>query len=630
MSFSTLLLTFIFLFTAVSASAATVPQTSDLKLTEQEKSFLAAHPVIRVGGPKAFPPFYYYDEQGRPQGIGASYVEILTQKLGVKVKHRPAAPWPEVLNGVRDRQLDLVGCIAKSTDREAFAEFSAAYLTMPIVIVTRTDAPFVSGLNTLQGWKMAIIRQVTTSSWLEKEKIKVEPVWRDTPLEALKAVSLGQADACIDNLASASYLIKKFGLLNLKIAAPTSWGEYQLSFAARKDWPLLISSMNKALATLTPEQHNDLLNRFMAVRFEHGVRREDIFHWVLLSGVPLALLTLAALYHNRRLRREVNERVRAQKETNQTNGSLKATMADLKRVEEALRRSESKFRSLFESSRDAVMLLDEDRFVDCNQATLEMFGCTHAEEFIGKGMEDFSPDIQPTGESSVSAIQKNVATAMAEGSVFFEWVYKKADGAEFPAEVRFGDVEVDGHTLLQALVRDISERKCMEKKLKLLALTDPLTGVDNRRSFLEKGKRELVRSLRYQHSLAFLMLDVDHFKAINDTYGHQAGDLVLQELTSHSQQVLRHNDMFGRLGGEEFALLLPETDLCKAKEVGERIRCALENLAVEYEGQTIRFTVSLGLSVLKGNSDTMIKVMSRADSALYQAKAEGRNRLVAG
>ena len=259
-----------------------------------------------------------------------------------------------------------------------------------------------------------------------------------------------------------------------------------------------------------------------------------------------------------------------------------------------------------------------------------MFGCSHANEFIGKGVTDFSPEKQPTGESSASAIQNKFAIAMAEGSVFFEWIYKKTDGLEFPAEVRFGDVEVDGQTMLQALVRDISERKCMEEKLRMLALTDPLTGVDNRRSFLEKGKRELVRSHRYQHSLAFLMLDVDHFKSINDTYGHQAGDLVLKALATHCQKMLRHNDLLGRLGGEEFALLLPETNLSKAREVGERIRQALENLVVDYEDQAIRFTVSLGLSVAQNDSDTLMNVMSRADAALYRAKAEGRNRLVAG
>ena len=283
-----------------------------------------------------------------------------------------------MLKGLREKQLDLVGCLARSTERESYAEFSAAYLNMPIVIVTQADAPFVSGLSALQGWKVAIIKKVTTSAWLEQEHIAVDPLWVNTPLEALKAVSLGKASACIDNLASASYLIKKYGLLNLKIAAPTSWGEYQLSFAARKDWPLLISSLNKALASLTPEQHNDLLNRFMTVRFEHGIRKKDILHWVLLIGVPLALLALAALYHNKRLRQEVNDRVRAEKETNQTNGSLKAAMVDLRRVEEALRRSESKFRSLFESSRDAVMLLDDKRFVDCNLATsgdVWLFSC---------------------------------------------------------------------------------------------------------------------------------------------------------------------------------------------------------------------------------------------------------------
>ena len=126
-------------------------QAHELQLTEQEKAFLFTHPVIRVGGPKAFPPFHTYDEKGTVQGISPLYVETIAKKLGLKVAYQPASPWPEVLKRAQDKQLDLIGCIAKSNDREVFLAFSSAYLTMPIVIVTREKAPFISGLNDLNG-----------------------------------------------------------------------------------------------------------------------------------------------------------------------------------------------------------------------------------------------------------------------------------------------------------------------------------------------------------------------------------------------------------------------------------------------------------------------------------------------
>ena len=116
------------------------------------------------------------------------------------------------------------------------------------------------------------------------------------------------------------------------------------------------------------------------------------------------------------------------------------------------------------------------------------------------------------------------------------------------------------HDQLAGIAIDISRRKKIERQLKLEAMTDPLTGANNRRSFLKKGDYALKSSRRYNHPLSFLMMDVDHFKAVNDTYGHHVGDQVLKALVLQSKKILRDTDLFGRLGGEEFGIILPETD----------------------------------------------------------------------
>ena len=299
-------------------------------------------------------------------------------------------------------------------------------------------------------------------------------------------------------------------------------------------------------------------------------------------------------------------------------------------AENALRRSESKFRSLFESSRDAVMILDKGRVVDCNAATLEMFGCDNADIFLGKYLSDFSPSFQPSGLDSKTGAQKQISKALSRGSLFFEWIHTRLNGEEFPAEVMLSEVEIEGKQMVQALVRDITQRKIMEDELKRLASTDPLTGANNRRSFLEKGANELLRSLRYKHPLSLLMIDVDHFKTINDTYGHNAGDVVLKALVSKSAKILRGTDILGRLGGEEFAVILPETDDQKAIEVAERLRKGLSELIVKSEEGPIQFTVSIGLAMVKDATDNLVSIMSRSDAAMYKAKENGRNRVVCG
>ncbi len=276
------------------------------------------------------------------------------------------------------------------------------------------------------------------------------------------------------------------------------------------------------------------------------------------------------------------------------------------------------------------MILDENIFVDCNSATLKMFGCANAIEFIGKQPVDFSPVVQPSGIDSGTEALNKMEKAMFSGSHFFEWIYKRSNKEEFPAEIMLSEVEVGGKKMLQALVRDIAKRESMENKLKHLALSDPLTGADNRRSFLEKGAYELLRSRRYNHSFSFLMMDIDHFKAVNDTYGHQVGDEVLKELVSQSTKIIRATDIFGRLGGEEFAVILPETDDETAREMGERLRKELSKLSVKSDQGEIQVSVSIGLAMLEDDTDTLVAIIGRADSALYKAKETGRNCLVRG
>lgn len=168
-----------------------------------------------------------------------------------------------------------------------------------------------------------------------------------------------------------------------------------------------------------------------------------------------------------------------------------------------------------------------------------------------------------------------------------------------------------------------------EKRLKQLAATDPLTGANNRRSFLDKGEKELRRSHRYNRPFSVLMMDIDHFKRINDTEGHAIGDEVLKQLVSKCLETLREQDIFGRLGGEEFAVVLPEVNLAAAMEAAERLRQALEDMEVETSKGTLKFTVSIGISEYRSQKEPLKAALDRADKALYAAKKAGRNRVIA-
>lgn len=160
-----------------------------------------------------------------------------------------------------------------------------------------------------------------------------------------------------------------------------------------------------------------------------------------------------------------------------------------------------------------------------------------------------------------------------------------------------------------------------------LARTDPMTGLNNRRAFFEYADIIDNQSRRYQHPYVFIMLDIDHFKLINDKWGHDAGDITIKSVGKMIQENLRDTDILGRIGGEEFAVILPETGTDGALHLAERIRHKIEEMEIDTPKGIVNVTTSLGLSFFDNTENTLEEMMANADSALYQAKNTGRNKI---
>lgn len=177
------------------------------------------------------------------------------------------------------------------------------------------------------------------------------------------------------------------------------------------------------------------------------------------------------------------------------------------------------------------------------------------------------------------------------------------------------------------LAVDISDRKGLERELRRMATTDPLTGAPNRRHFTTVAHQEMERALRYDLPLATIMLDVDHFKKVNDTWGHSIGDEVLKAVTVSMLAQLREVDVLGRMGGEEFAVLLPQTGLDGARQLAERLRQAVADIRLPLGEGVLKASISLGVAC-RGDGDTHFDhLLGRADRAMYRAKDAGRDRI---
>ncbi|MGY4876835.1 diguanylate cyclase [Vreelandella aquamarina] len=203
-----------------------------------------------------------------------------------------------------------------------------------------------------------------------------------------------------------------------------------------------------------------------------------------------------------------------------------------------------------------------------------------------------------------------------------DWVWQFASG-----HVVSRDAEGNPERMV-GIQQDISERKAMEEQLRDLAMHDPLTGLLNRRSFMNTMDREYGRvKRRDDYMVGVLMLDIDHFKQVNDTYGHAVGDDVLKAFAATIAEGLRENDAFGRLGGEEFAILLPDTNEDGCLYVAEKVRASVEAMCIKTDNASIRITTSVGLGKLQASDNRPDGALARADAALYMAKQNGRNRV---
>ncbi len=204
---------------------------------------------------------------------------------------------------------------------------------------------------------------------------------------------------------------------------------------------------------------------------------------------------------------------------------------------------------------------------------------------------------------------------------------KTSSGREFPAEIAAIAMVYDGAPAILVALNDISQRKEMEAELFSQATTDELTGISNRRHFFMQAERELNRAKRFGRPLATMMLDLDYFKSINDNHGHAVGDEVLQGFVKRALESLRVSDIIGRLGGEEFAVIMPETSLEAAEAAAERLRAHLAERPLIAGRTALEVTVSVGVASYGEEDKTIDVFLNRADKALYVAKNGGRNKV---
>ena len=291
----------------------------DLRLTEEEKQFLSRTPTVRYAIDEAgWPPFEFMDAKGEVRGVASDYLHVIGRRLGIEFHKVDSPDWEAALDGVQTRNIDLLPSAAQTPERSQYMGFTDAYVSSPMVMVTRNDVDFIPSMSQLAGRRVGVVKGYASDELLTDKHPDITLSRHLSTQEGLSRLASGEIDVFVDNLAAAIHAITSHGLANLKISGQTPYA-FDLRMAVRADWPLLLSAVNKVLGSMTQQEHAAIYDRWVGLSISAPFPWKKLLPWITLVALVMALL---AIYSVRM--RAMNRRV------SQMNASLVAAEQALK------------------------------------------------------------------------------------------------------------------------------------------------------------------------------------------------------------------------------------------------------------------------------------------------------------
>lgn len=441
---------------------AQAPTQAPIEWTGQERAYLQQAAPVRMCVDPDWAPFERIDASGQHVGIAADLVQLVAQRVGLKVELYPTKTWEESLAASKAGRCQVMSFLNQTPAREQWLGFTAPIFFDPNIVVTREEHPYIGDLKGLSGQTVALPRGTMVEERIRREYPNLNVVLTESEQASVELVSRRQADMTIRSLIVAAYAIKTEGLFNLKIAGSVPDFSNKLRMGVIKTEPVLLGILDKGVATLTPQDRESVSNRHVLIQVQRGT--DYRWAWKMLLSTLLVLI------------------------------------------------------------------------------------------------------------------------------VVYFWMRKLAR---------------------------------LNRELERLAVTDRLTGLFNRLKLDEVLAAERLRAARTGQAFSLIMVDMDHFKEVNDVHGHQTGDKVLTELARLLQSSIRNTDTVGRWGGEEFLIICPYTQGEGATQLADNLRQKVQEHVFTTAG---RRSCSLGVSTFQAGESAQ-ETLARCDAALYQAKNSGRNRV---
>lgn len=559
------------------ASANTVEEVEKAKFTKQELQYLSAKKQLNLCIDPDWMPLEKI-EQGKHIGISSDYFKLFQENINIPFTLIETASWDQTLQFSKERECDIISLAMPTEDRKQYLNFTAPLIKTPVVLATGPDITFIDNLAHIDHKKVGIIKNYAFNSIIRKQYPNIDVIDVDNAEDGLQRVVNGELFGYIDTLATVGYMFQTQFIGELKISGKFD-EQWQMRIATRNDEPLLLNIMNKLIEQIPEETHQKIFHHYVAINykkdFNYKLFREIFFISLFVLGLFIFRYYTVEKY-NRRIKRQLLI----------IDNNVLMTTSDL-----------------------------NGNIQQVSNALCQLTGFKK-EELIGKQYSHFR---HPKMDASV---YKDLWATIKRGDVWEgEILNLKKCGASYWSTTKVTPIYTHkgnkiGYT---GIIQDINDKKRLEE----LAITDVLTQIPNRLFINNTFSHEFERSKRYKSHFSVILIDVDHFKQINDTYGHKAGDDVLINLATIFKQNIRQLDHVARWGGEEFLIICPESSQTKAAILAEKIKDIIEDFEFSPD---FAITCSFGIAQSTPN-DTEAAIFHRVDKALYQAKNAGRNQV---
>jgi diguanylate cyclase (GGDEF)-like protein/PAS domain S-box-containing protein len=595
-------LLFLSLFATLVSNAVSAAN-SQLDLTESERRWVRDNPSVSFTGDPNWLPYEAFDEEGQYIGIVSEHLQLISELTGIQFRMSPSETWTESTEKAKKGLVDILS-ETDDSDLRSHLIFTDSYLSNPIVIAMQNSENYVDAIEKIANKKIALIKDYGYASKIRRKYSDIQFVTVNDIQDGLIAVSTGKADALLCTLALCSYTISELGLNNVRVVGKTEF-DTKLALGVQKHLTQLVSILNKAIASITPGQQQAILDSWIKQKYAAETDYTLVYQVIVIAVV---LLGIAVLW-NRRLSQEIDLRA--------------ATERELKSAQEVLRLAHQ--RQLLHRENNPLGVIEWSRDFKAlywNKAAETIFGYAK-EDVIGKNAAQLI--VPESARDAVASIWRQLLRRQGGERSSNENITK--DGrAIFCEWYNTALVDQDGEVVgVTSLVNDVTEQKLTEEMVWKQANFDALTGLPNRNMFYDRLKQEVMKSNRAGLPLALLLVDLDEFKEVNDTLGHDVGDLLLQEAGRRIKACVRDSDTVARLGGDEFTIILPE--LHQESQIDKVAQKIIDSLAHEFHlrDEVVHISGSIGITLYPSDSDDIDTLLKLADQAMYEAKKHGKN-----